>query len=466
MEIKFKSFGAAREVTGSCHMLDCDGHKVLIDCGMFQGKRIPSEEKNRIFQFDPAEVESAILTHAHCDHSCRLPYLVMKGFRGNIYATPATRDIAGLIMADTAHIQQKDAEWLSKKKGATIFDPLFGIKDVLNCLNSFVTISYGRKFHISDSLGCTFYNAGHILGSSTLLLDCPGNIRIGFSGDLGRHGTPIIHDPEYLPPLDYFVCEATYGDKLHDPIEDACRQLADAIRETVNKGGKLIIPAFAVERTQDIIYYLHLLLDQRKIPKIEIFVDSPMAFNATSIFRVHQECYDEKVHEQFIVQNKNPFGFENLHYTTNVNESKKINEYKEPCIIISSSGMCEAGRILHHLRNNIEDPRNTILIVGYMAEDTLGRRLVEREPEVKIFGQPYKLRAKVKILNTFSAHADYKDIMDFVAHLDLERLKRVYLIHGEDDALEGMKTRLLGMGVKDVQVVEPMKEYIVTNSAS
>lgn len=454
----YKAFGAAREVTGSCHLFDFNGKKVLVDCGMFQGKRIPSEEKNRVFQFDPSSIDSAILTHAHCDHSCRFPYLVMKGFQGNIYSTPATRDIAGLIMADTAYIQQKDMDWLKKKKGAIIFEPLFGIKDVLKCLNHFVTISYGRKFFLNESVACTFYNAGHILGSSTLLLE-HGGMRIGFSGDLGRAGTPIIHDPEYLPPVDFLFCEATYGDRLHDPIEDACRQLAEVIRETINRGGKLIIPAFAVERTQDIIYYLHLLIDQRKIPKIEIFVDSPMAFNATSIFRVHQECYDEDINQNFIVQNKNPFGFENLHYTTNVNESKKINEFQGPCVIISSSGMCEAGRILHHLKNNIEDPRNTILIVGYMAEDTLGRRIVEREPEVKIFGQPYKLRAKVKILNTFSAHADYNDVIDFVKHLDLERLKRVYLIHGENKALEAMKKHLLDMHVKDVQIVDAFTEY-------
>ncbi len=459
MSVKFTSYGAAREVTGSNHLLEINGKKILVDCGMFQGKRILSEKKNRIFQYDPAKVDSVLLTHAHCDHSCRLPYLMMKGFDGNIYSTPATRDIASLIMYDTAHIQQKDAEWLNKKKAAIPFEPLFNVNDVLNCLNHFVTIGYGRKFFADESVGCTFHNAGHILGSSTVVFDCGSDRRIGFSGDLGRPGTPIIHDPEYLPPLDYFICEATYGNRLHDPIEDACKQLAAVIKEAVSRGGKIIIPAFAVERTQDIIYYLHLLLDQKKIPKLEIFVDSPMAFNATSIFRVHQECYDDKVNEQFIVQNKNPFGFENLHYTTNVNESKQINELKDPCIIISSSGMCEAGRILHHLKNNIEDPKNTILVVGYMAEDTLGRKIADREPQVKIFGQPYKLRANVKILNTFSAHADYKDVMDFVGHLDLDRLKRIYLVHGEDESLEGMRTHLLDMHVKDVQIVEPEIKY-------
>lgn len=459
MGIKFASYGAAREVTGSNHLFQINDRKFLVDCGMFQGKRIPSEEKNRIFHYDPASIDAVVLTHAHCDHSCRIPYLVMKGFKGNIFSTPATRDIAGLIMADTAHIQEKDAEWLNKKKNPVPFAPLFGTKDVLNCLNNFVTISYGRKFSVSDSVECCFYNAGHILGSSTAVFDCGQNRKIAFTGDLGRPGTPIIHDPEFIPDVDYLICEATYGNRLHDPIEDACRQLTEVIHETIARGGKIIIPAFAVERTQDIIYYLHLLIDQKKIPKIEIFVDSPMAFNATSIFRVHQECYDEKVNEQFIMQNKNPFGFDNLHYTTNVAESKKINDLKDPCIIISSSGMCEAGRILHHLKNNIENPRNTILIVGYMAEDTLGRKIANREPEVKIFGQSYKLRARVKILNTFSAHADYKDVMKFVGHMNLERLKKVFLIHGEDDALAAMGEHLLSIGVKEVQTVEPNVEY-------
>jgi metallo-beta-lactamase family protein len=459
MTIKLSSFGAAREVTGSTHLLSIDNKKLLMDCGLFQGKRFPTEERNRIFNFDPKDISSVVLSHGHCDHCCRLPYLGMLGFEGNVFATPATRDIAGLVMADTAHILEKDFEWLKKKKADYPYGPLFRIRDVLKILDQFITLSYRRTFNVMDSVKCTFYNAGHIIGSAMPVLEIGDGKRIAFTGDLGRKGTPIIHDPEYLPAVDYLMCEATYGNRLHDPIEDACRQLASVIKETVERGGKIIIPAFAVERTQDLIYYLHVLNNARKIPKIDIFVDSPMAFNATSIFRVHQECYDENIHEQFLIQNKNPFGFENLHYTTNVEESKRLNENKNPCIIISSSGMCEAGRILHHLKNNIEDPRNTILIVGYMAEDTLGRRIVERQPEVKIFGQPYHLNAKVKILNTFSAHADYNDLIDFVKHLDLQRLKKIFLVHAEDDALEQMKKRMLDVGVREVQIVDPQTEY-------
>jgi metallo-beta-lactamase family protein len=462
MAVKFISYGANREVTGSNHLLDVDGTRILIDCGMFQGKRVIAEQKNREFLYDPTTIDTVVLTHGHCDHSCRLPYLAANGFKGNIYATPATRDIAGLIMSDTAHIQEKDAEWMRKKKiygDKEPFQPLFGIKDVIKVLEQFITLNYHREFTVADSIKCTFFNAGHILGSAMPLFDIGGGRTIGFTGDLGRKGTPIIHDPEQLPSVDYLVCEATYGNRLHDPIEDACRQLCEVIRETVERGGKVIIPAFAVERTQDLIYYLHQLVNAKKLPKVEIYVDSPMAFNATSIFRVHQECFDESVREEFLIQDKNPFGFETLHYITNVSESKQLNEKKEPMIIISSSGMCEAGRILHHLKNNIEDPKNTVVIVGFMAEDTLGRKIVERQPEVKIFGQMYKLRARVKILNTFSAHADSNDIKEFVGKMDLKKLKKVFLVHGEDEELVKMKEHLLGIGVKAVEIVETAKEY-------
>jgi metallo-beta-lactamase family protein len=459
MKISLSSHGAAKEVTGSTHLLKINGTKILVDCGLFQGKRFLSEEKNRKFQFSPKEINALILTHGHCDHCCRIPYLGTLGFTGNIFATPATRDIASLVMADTAHIMEKDCEWLKKKNANYPYGPLFKTTDVLKILEQFITISYRRTFNVADNLKATFYNAGHILGSAMPLIDFGNNRLVAFTGDLGRKGTPIIHDPEYLPPIDYLVCEATYGNRLHDPIEDACRQLTQVIKETVDKGGKIIIPAFAVERTQDLIYYLHLLNKEHKVPKIDIFVDSPMAFNATSIFRVHQECYDEDVHEEFLIQNKNPFGFENLHYITNVEESKRLNEYDKPCIIISSSGMCEAGRILHHLKNNVEDPRNTILIVGFMAEDTLGRRIVEKQSEIKIFGTYYRLNAKVKILNTLSAHADYNDIIDLVQHLDLKRLKKIFLVHAEDDALKEMKQHLLDIGIKDVQISEPETEY-------
>jgi len=286
--------------------------------------------------------------------------------------------------------------------------------------------------------------------------------RVAFTGDLGRVGMPIIRDPDLLPPVDYLLLDGTYGNRLHDPIEDAERQLAEVIRDTARKGGKIIIPSFAIGRTQELIYYLHLLCDKGEIPNLDIFVDSPMAVNATSIFRVHQECYDDSIRQAFIDHHANPFGFEQLHYITNLSESKKLNDRLDPCIIISSSGMCEGGRILHHLKNNIGDPRNTILVVGFMAENTLGRAIADRKPVVKIFGNPYPLRARVKILNTFSAHADYSDIRQYVSQLDLGRLRRIYLVHGESDALTHLRQVLLEAGVKSVEAVEPGKEYRLT----
>jgi metallo-beta-lactamase family protein len=453
------SYGAAREVTGSNHILEIGNNKIMVDCGLFQGHRIKSEEKNRVMNYDPNQITSVLLTHGHCDHCGRLPLLAKDGYNGNIYATPATRDIAGLVLADTAYIQQKDAQWLKKKKPDHPFQPLFDHNDVTKALNQFVTVGYGRDFFLDNGVKCRFYDAGHILGSGIVVLDLPNGERIAFTGDLGRAGLPIIRDPEQIPDVDYLVCESTYGNRLHDPIEFAKDELAEIINKTYERSGKIIIPAFAVERTQEIIYFLHRLIIEEKIPHIDIYLDSPMGSNATTIFRVHQECYDATVREHFLEDHKNPFGFNDLHFTTNVTESKKINDITKPCIIISSSGMCEAGRILHHLKNNIEDPRNTILIVGFMAAHTLGRRIVERREEIKIFGQPYQLKAQVKIMNTFSAHADYKEITGYIEKLDLNRLKKIFLVHGEDDALDNLQKELLGIGVKNVQIVDPEVTY-------
>ena len=453
MEVELFSWGGAGEVTGSKHFIRINGQLIQIDCGAFQGRRSEADEKNRTWSFNAEEVHDVVLTHAHFDHSGLLPLLPKKGFQGNIYTTPASRDLASLILMDSAHLQARDIEYLrkkAKKKGAPLNrEPLYNERDVADVLTRFVTLSYHRSISLGEGLRCEFYDAGHILGSSVTVVTVSQNgksLSIGFSGDLGRKNLPILRDPEPIPPVDYLIMESTYGNRLHDPIEDAAQKLAEVINRTIDRRGKIIIPAFAVERTQELVYFIHLISDEGLIPKVPVYVDSPMATNATSIFRVHQECYDEETRQAFLDHHQNPFGFNELNYVSSTEESKRLNTLKEPAIIISASGMCESGRILHHLKNNIENPANTILIVGFMAQNTLGRKIVERQSEVKIFGDVYKLRAEVAILNAFSAHADYAEILEYINQLDRSKLKGIFLVHGEPEAQEHLKGLLEEQG--------------------
>ncbi len=455
MQVEFYSWGAAEEVTGSKHFLKFKDQIIQIDCGAFQGHRAESEKKNTNWPYDASKVSSLILTHAHYDHSGLIPLLVKKGFNGNIYSTPASRDLASLIMMDSAHIQSRDLEFLKKRaiKKGEVFnkEPLYVEKDVVESLNHFITASYDRPIIVGNGIEVTFFDAGHILGSSIPVFKINQNgqtMTIATAGDLGRKNLPILRDPQPLPDLDYLIIESTYGHRLHDPIDTAMDRLADVINRTVDRGGKIIIPAFSIERTQELIYYLHLLNDRKRIPKIPIYVDSPMATNATSIFRVHQECYDQETRDAFLQHHKNPFGFNELRYITNVEESKALNKSSGSEIIISASGMCEAGRILHHLANNIENSNNTVIIVGFMARHTLGRRIKEQQEKVKIFGDEYKLNAEVVTLNTFSAHADYNEIVDRVAQLNHSNLKEIFLVHGEPDAQSNLKEILVSKGYK------------------
>ena len=468
MGIRIYSKGAAREVTGSRHYLEVDGTRVQIDCGAFQGHRKEAEEKNRAIPGDIENVSAVVLTHAHFDHSGMLPLLPKGGYRGNIYATPATRDLASLIMMDSAKIQARDIEFLKKKaqKAGHEFDGevLYEEQNVVDAVNQFVTIGYRRPIYIAPQIELSLYDAGHILGSSSAVFNVLVNgssepLRIAYAGDLGRKDRAIIRDPDRSPDPDYLIMESTYGDRLHGKTVDAMEKLAEVVSSTASKGGKIVIPAFAVERTQEIIYYLHLLTDQGKIPEIPIFVDSPMATNATSIFRVHPECYDTATNEAFIRHHKNPFGFNNLRYTASVQESKDINEVRGPAIIISADGMCEAGRIRHHLVQHVGDPASTILVVGYMAKHTLGRRIVEGQKELKIFGDTFVRRARVEKIDAFSAHADYNEIKDYIRQLDLKRLKKVFLVHGEDEAQTNLQKVLLKAGVQAVEIVEAGKVY-------
>ncbi|GAB1484297.1 MBL fold metallo-hydrolase [Treponema sp.] len=466
MAITFYSLGAAEEVTGSKHVLEVDGKAYLIDCGAFQGRRAEADRKNREFGINADKIDAVVLTHGHFDHCGMLPLLVKRGYQGNIFATPASRDIASLIMMDSAHIQARDADYLRKqavKKGEKFdWEPLYNEKDAIKATSQIVTVSYNRPIYIGDGIKLEFFDAGHILGSAMAFLTVNQNgkeTRIAYTGDLGRKGKPIIRDPDIIPAPDYLVLESTYGNRRHESTDDAMERLGEVARRAVKTGGKIIIPAFAVERTQELIYYFHMLVDQGIIPEIPIYVDSPMATSATTIFQVHPECYDEETHEAFIRHHKNPFGFNALHFTASVDESKALNDLKGAAIIISADGMCEVGRIQHHLINSIGDPNTTILIVGYMAAHTLGRRIRDGEKEVKIHGQWFNVRAKVEAIDAFSAHADYLEMGDWLDEVDTSRLKKIFMVHGEGKAQTAFKEYLADKGFKDVEIVQYGKTY-------
>jgi metallo-beta-lactamase family protein len=466
MDINFYSLGAAGEVTGSKHVLEVDGKSYLIDCGAFQGSRAEADRKNRDFGISTDRIEAAVLTHGHLDHCGLFPLLVKHGYRGNIYATPASRDIASLIMMDSANIQARDAEYLRKqavKKGERFdWTPLYEEKDAIQAASQMVGISYNRPMYIDDGIRLEFYDAGHILGSAMAFLTVKKNgkeLNILASGDLGRKGKPIIRDPDKPPAPDYIVLESTYGDRLHENSGDAMKKLAEMAKRAVKNRGKILIPSFAIERTQELVYYFHLLTDEGIIPEIPIYVDSPMATNATTIFQVHPECYDDEIKAAFIQHHKNPFGFNSLHFTTSVQESKALNDHPGPLIIIAADGMCEAGRIQHHLIHNIKDPNTTIMTVGYMAENTLGRRIRDRAEEVKIHGMWFKRRAAVEEINAFSAHADYAEAIDWLKSLDTSRLKTIFLVHGERRSQEAFKQHLAKAGFPDVEIVKYGSAY-------
>lgn len=435
MKLTFE--GAAGEVTGSMHRLSAGGKEFLLDCGMFQGRRKQAEQHNRDFPFEARSIDAVLLSHAHIDHSGRLPLLVKNGFRGPVYATPATIDLCKAMLLDTAHIAESDADFVNHKHpDDPPVEPLYTEQDVAATLPLFHPLPYHSVTEIADGLTVEAYDAGHILGSASLVIRgevtrvTGGDVRLGFSGDVGRPGLPIIRDPEALPPLDYLIMESTYGGRTHPQPGAALEKLESIVKRTIGRGGRLVVPAFAVGRTQQLVLFLHQLFNEHRIPEIPIYVDSPLAVNVTDVFRAHPECFNEDA-KRYLANGGDAFGFKRLTYIRDVNESKKLNGIERPFVVISPSGMCEAGRVLHHLRHSIGNPKNTVLLTGYQAVDTLGRKLKDGLKTVRIFGIPEQVRAEILSLDELSGHADSGELVEWMTPC-CPSLRRVFLVHGED----------------------------------
>lgn len=452
--------GAAQTVTGSRHLLILNDHQLLLDCGLFQGRRKDTYARNLNFPFDVTGLDAAILSHAHIDHSGNLPNLVKQGYPGSINATSATAHLAGVMLRDSGHIQESDVKFVNKrraKRGEAPIEPLYTIADAALAAEQFIQRAYEAKFEAVPGAIATLVEAGHILGSAGVILDLEENgrkVRLMFSGDIGRADLPIVRDPVLPKDVDYLIMESTYGDRSHDSSGQAYDELQAVLSRTIERGGKVIIPSFAVGRTQTLVYYLHQMIDRHEIPRIKVFVDSPLAVNVTDIFRDHPECFDEEATSFMLADpHGSALGFDLLTYTRSVDESKAINFIDEPVIIISASGMAETGRILHHLRNNIEDERNTVLITSWMAPHTLGRRLSEGKKRIKIFGEEHKVRAEVASINGLSAHADQPHLIEY-ALASKDTLKGVFLVHGEEGPALALKEKLEQAGLQGVHYPE------------
>ena len=465
MEIHF--IGAAQTVTGSQHLLYVNGKKILLDCGLYQGKRKEAFEINRTFKYSPAEIDALLLSHAHIDHCGKIPGLVKNGFNGPIFTTAATVDLCQIMLRDSAHLQERDiyvVNKIRKKQHKNPFEPLYDFEDVEKAMDQFIGVQYSRAIEVAPGVMATYWDAGHILGSAGILLEINENgknYRIGFSGDIGRSNMPIIRNPNVLRDLDLLIMESTYGNRLHEVAEEVEEEVARTVKSVVERGGKIIIPSFAVGRTQLLVYVLHKLFDQNRIPVIPIYVDSPLAVEATKVYQTHPECYDRETYRVFIQNNKDPFGFGRLTYIKEVEQSKELNEKDEPCIIISASGMAEGGRVLHHLANNIGNKKNLVLFVGYAAENTLARKIIDGETEVNIFGEPHKVKAEVKSMDYFSAHADREGLINYLRLNDKNRLKNIFLVHGEQEQALPLREKLLQKGFKKVDFPAPGEKFVI-----
>ncbi|NLT41044.1 MAG: MBL fold metallo-hydrolase [Anaerolineae bacterium] len=464
--MKLTFVGGARKVTGSMHMLQVNGSRILLDCGLTHGHRGEAYHVNVEQAALGGKADVLVLSHAHIDHSGNIPTLTQKGFHGNIWCTSATRDLCTAMLRDSAHLQEEDAAYLNRRKDRKKeprVEPLYTRADADASMDQFVSINYGRSFPVADGASVTFRDAGHILGSALTILDLEEKghrVRLGYTGDLGRPDVPILRDPRNIEDVDYLIMESTYGGRPSQSPDEAKAILRRTVNETYNRGGKVIVPAFAVGRTQEIVYDLYVLRQERKIPDLPIFVDSPLAVDATEIFRLHPECYDKEMEELLEKDQYGPLGHNHVRYVRRVDDSKELNFLREPAIIISASGMAEGGRILHHLKNNLEDKRNTVLFVGYQAEHTLGRRIQEGSPTARIFDEEYPVRAQVASIQGYSAHASHEGLVRHAEKAaETGRLKRIFLVHGEDEATLALSAALKERGLPAVSVPAPHEEF-------
>lgn len=460
--MKIKFIGATESVTGSKHLLLTEkGRQVLLDCGLYQGMGKATDELNRHLGLDAAKIDAVILSHGHVDHCGNLPTLVKQGFNGKIYCTPATFDVCSILLLDSAHIHESDVAFINKrrrKNGEPAIKPLYTVHDAEKCLKHFKTIPFNTDFYINDEISFRFSENGHIIGSAAVNVTAHENgkiTKLNFTGDIGRYSDPLLKAPAAFPQADYIICESTYGNRLHEPLGDSESKLLEVLRSTcVGNHGKLIIPAFSLGRTQEILYLFDKLKNKALLPDVKIFVDSPLSAKATTVVRKHLESFNEEL-RTYLKKDADPFGFENLHYVQDVEESKAINTLNEPCVIISASGMADAGRVKHHIANNVGGAQNTILLTGYCAQNTLGAKLMRGDKRVHIYGEYFDVKARIESILSLSAHADYSEIVRYLSCQDKKQVKKIFLVHGENEAKVSLKDKLITEGYRDVSI--PLK---------
>lgn len=457
--MKLQFMGAAQEVTGSKHLITTKrGTKILLDCGMYQGKGLETDEMNRNLGFDPKEIDYLILSHAHIDHSGLIPFIYKNGFNGTVLCTPATRDLCAIMLADAGRIQEADTKTFNKKRqaqGLPPVDPIYDEADAQACMSCFISVPYHKQFNIEGEVTVEFFDAGHILGSAMVYLqvkDGRRTVKLGYTGDIGRYDKKILRNPEPFPQVDYLIMESTYGDRLHTTLDTAEQELLMAVLDTcTKKKGKLIIPSFAIGRAQEIIYALDRLEHAKLLPDIDVFVDSPLSVSATNIMRLHEECFNSDIAE-YMKTDKDPFGFDRLQYIQSVDASKALNVRHKPCVIISASGMMEAGRVKHHIANHIENPATTILCVGYCEPKTLGAKIMRGDKTVSIFGRPHTVRCELRRIESLSGHADYGEMLSYIGCQKVKKVKKIFLVHGEADTQEHFKDTLNKEGWQNVEI--------------